>query len=101
MATSNPEPVADAISEYKDGQRPLPYWLLNVPESQWPSQCPAFLTDISPRNLDIINVPSDEFQLLSWAEVQETIRANRIQEFRRAPLYVSSDFFSAIFERDI
>lgn len=86
MATSNSEPVTDAISEYKSGKRPLPYWLLNVPESQWPSQCPAFLADISPRNLEIINVPSDDFQLLSWPEVQETIKANRIEEFRRAPL---------------
>ena len=86
MATPKPESAVDTISEYQAGKRPLPYWLLNVPESQWPSQCPAFLTDLSPRNLEIINFPEPEFQRLTWPEVQATIRANHIDDFRRAPL---------------
>ncbi|KAF6237504.1 hypothetical protein HO173_004394 [Letharia columbiana] len=87
MAPSNPTDSAVAtISSYRAGKRPLPYWLLNVPEPQWPSQCPPFLTDISPRNLDIVNVPEAAFQRLTWPEVRRTIRANRIEEFRRAPL---------------
>lgn len=86
MATPNPEPTVDTISEYKAGKRPLPYWLLNIPEPQWPSQCPAFLADISPRNLEIINIPEADFQRLTWPEVRRTIKANRIDEFRRAPL---------------
>ncbi|CAF9931520.1 hypothetical protein IMSHALPRED_008650 [Imshaugia aleurites] len=86
MATQTPDSTTATLSEYKAGKRPLPYWLLNVPEPQWPSQCPAFLADISPRNLEIINSPQTEFQRLSWPEVQRTIRANRIDEFRRTPL---------------
>lgn len=88
MATPKPNPAVATLSEYKAGKRPLPYWLLNVPEPQWPSQCPAFLTDISPRNLEIINCPAAEFRRLTWPEVQATIKANRIDDFRRAPLYV-------------
>lgn len=86
MATSNSDSAVDTTSAYRAGKRPLPYWLLNVPEPHWPPQCPAFLTDISPRNLEIINCPEAEFQRLTWPEVQRTIRANRIDDFRRAPL---------------
>ena len=86
MATSKPDSAVDPLSEYRAGKRPLPYWLLNVPESQWPSKCPAFLTDISPRNLEIIDFPEGDFQRLTWPEVRQTIKANRIDEFRRTPL---------------
>lgn len=86
MATREPDPPADPNSEYRAGKRPLPYWLLNVPEPQWPSQCPPFLADISARNLEIVNVPAAEFQRLTWPQVRRTIGANRIDDFRRAPL---------------
>lgn len=76
----------DPTSSYKAGKRPLPYWLINVPEPQWPSQCPPFLADLSPRNLEIINFPDADFQRLTWPQVQGTIRANKIDDFRRAPL---------------
>ena len=97
MATPKPDPAVATLSEYKAGKRPLPYWLLNVPEPQWPSQCPAFLADISPRNLEIINCPAAEFRRLTWPEVQATIKANRIDDFRRAPLCVFFFFSFAAF----
>ncbi|KAL9137038.1 MAG: hypothetical protein Q9175_001748 [Cornicularia normoerica] len=80
------ESAVDTIPQYRAGKRPLPYWLINVPEPQWPSQCPAFLADISPRNLEIVNFPDAEFQRLTWPQVQRTIKANRIDDFRRTPL---------------
>ena len=86
MAASKTKPAVHTVSEYRAGKRPLPHWLLNVPESQWPDQCPEFLTDISPRNLEIIDVPEADFQRLTWPEVQRTIETNRIDDFRRAPL---------------
>lgn len=54
-------------------QSPIPYWIINVPESQRPTECPEFLLDISDRNKEIINLPQDEYNILSWPEVQDLI----------------------------
>lgn len=86
MSPSPPPSSPDPLSPYRTGALPLPYWLLNVPESRWPPSCPPFLSDISPRNRSIVNVRSADFTRLSWDQVKETIRANRIDEFVRAPV---------------
>ena len=52
---------------------PLPYWLVNVPKSQWPAECPDFLRDISERDKAMVSIPESEFHSLTWPEVQELV----------------------------
>ncbi|KAL1974391.1 hypothetical protein VTN31DRAFT_4595 [Thermomyces dupontii] len=66
-------------------QQPLPYWLVNVPREQWPETCPEWLRDTSEKNKGILATPDEKFQRLSWDEVKEIVRTNRIELFRRVP----------------
>ncbi|KAF2090150.1 hypothetical protein K490DRAFT_35476 [Saccharata proteae CBS 121410] len=63
----------------------LPYWLVNVPRDQWPAECPEFLREVSEKDRAIIGTPDSEYQAMSWAEVQEIIKTNRIDLFQRKP----------------
>ncbi|MCJ1457826.1 hypothetical protein MMC28_008195 [Mycoblastus sanguinarius] len=72
------------MTEAKENAK-LPYWQVNVPENQRPATCPQFLREIGTRNEEMISVPEDEFHRLTWPEVQELIKTNRIDLFRRAP----------------
>lgn len=65
---------------------PFPYWLVNVPKSQWPAECPDFLRDISERDKAMISIPASEFHRLTWPEVQEIVKTNKIDKFQRSPL---------------
>jgi hypothetical protein len=49
----------------------LPFWLVNVPRSQWTSECPAFLRDQPPKNVQCLATPDSHYQRQSWEEVQE------------------------------
>lgn len=51
----------------------LPYWLVNVPRSQWTAECPAFLRDQPPKNVQCLATPDSHYQRQSWEEVQEII----------------------------
>lgn len=64
----------------------LPYWLLNVPKSDWPKSCPDYLQDISPRNRAILSVDNDKFVKATWEQVKEIVHLGDINQFRRAPL---------------
>ena len=57
----------------RNPSEPLPYWLINIPQSQWPASCPGFLRDISSRDKAMISIPESEFHRLSWPEVQELV----------------------------
>jgi hypothetical protein len=63
----------------------LPYWQVNVPVDQRPAECPDFLQDANAKDQRILATPDAEFQRLSWPEVQELIRTNRIDMFQRVP----------------
>lgn len=69
----------------KSPKEPLPYWLVNVPKSQWPSECPAFLADQSQRNRDLLSIPDTEYKLQTWDEIKEIIQNNDLQRFQRVP----------------
>lgn len=51
----------------------IPFWCVNVPESEWPEECPAFLLNITDRDRDIVSTPDDQYHRPSWEEVQEFI----------------------------
>ena len=55
----------------------LPYWLVNVPEEQWPSSCPDFLANVSSTDKDILSTLDDDYHRLTWPEVQEIISESR------------------------
>ena len=63
----------------------LPYWLVNVPPELRPSTCPSFLQNVNERDRRILSTPDSEYHRLSWPEVQEYIRINRIDLFQRLP----------------
>ena len=52
----------------------LPFWLVNVPRTQWPSSCPEFLVDCSDKDRHTIGTPDAQYRRLSWPEVQAIIR---------------------------
>lgn len=51
----------------------LPYWLVNVPRSQWTAECPSFLRDQSPKNIQCLATPDDHWQRQDWESVQEIV----------------------------
>jgi len=63
----------------------VPYWLVNVPPAQWPQECPDFLAKASDRDRAILATPDDQYQRLTWSQVQAIIRTNRIDRFQRVP----------------
>ncbi|KAH0124604.1 hypothetical protein KCU67_g17702, partial [Aureobasidium melanogenum] len=67
------------------GPESLPYWQVNVPADQRSDECPDFLRDANEKDRKILATPDSEFRRLSWPEVQELIRTNRIDLFQRVP----------------
>ncbi|KAJ5933449.1 hypothetical protein N7454_005778 [Penicillium verhagenii] len=63
----------------------LPYWLMNVPQSQWTAECPSFLQNQSPKNIQCLSMSDSHYQRQKWELVQEIIRTNRIDRFQRVP----------------
>ncbi|USP76300.1 hypothetical protein yc1106_03574 [Curvularia clavata] len=63
----------------------LPFWLVNVPEDQRPSECPDFLKDCSDKDQKIIGTPDGEYKVLTWDEVREIVKSNRVDKFHRVP----------------
>ena len=51
----------------------LPYWLANVPENQWPAECPEFLRGLSDRDQALVGRLDKDYQRLTWPEVKEVI----------------------------
>ncbi|KAK7414296.1 hypothetical protein QQX98_006813 [Neonectria punicea] len=63
----------------------LPYWQVNVPESERSRECPGFLLDISDKDRGIISTPDSDYHVLSWDEVRRIAGANRLDQFQRVP----------------
>lgn len=63
----------------------LPYWLVNVPRSQWPVECPSFLRDLPLKSIETLSTPDELYERQSWETVKDIIRTNRIDRFRRVP----------------
>ena len=54
-------------------EAPLPFWLVNVPRDQWPTECPEFLKACNEKDRRIIGTPDDKYTLLTWEEVRELV----------------------------
>ncbi|EKV07843.1 Isochorismatase-like [Penicillium digitatum] len=79
---------ADAALHFHDHgapSEPLPYWLVNLPRSQWTAECPSFLRDQSPKNVQCLSTPNHLYTRQNWEQVKEIIGTNRIDRFQRVP----------------
>ncbi|KAG9194422.1 hypothetical protein G6011_04457 [Alternaria panax] len=63
----------------------LPFWLVNVPSDQWPSECPDFLRDIIEKDKAIIGTPDQDYKALTWDQVRDIVESNRVDKFHRMP----------------
>ncbi len=63
----------------------LPYWQVNVPEDARTEECPEFLRNLSIKDIGVIGTPDSEYRAATWQEVQELVRDNRLDDFRRVP----------------
>ncbi|CAI6337831.1 unnamed protein product [Periconia digitata] len=66
-------------------QEPLPFWMVNVPRDQWTDECPEFLSDCGDKDRRIIGTPDSDYRTLTWDEVRDLIRINRVDQFHRKP----------------
>ncbi|KXG45436.1 Protein of unknown function DUF3605 [Penicillium griseofulvum] len=63
----------------------LPYWLVNLPRSQWTAECPNFLRDQSPKNIKCLSTPDHLYTRQNWDQVKEITSTNQIDRFQRVP----------------
>jgi hypothetical protein len=61
-----------AVPAAEDNQS-LPYWLVNVPESERPAECPNFLINANEKDQGILSTPDAEYHVLTWAEAKDII----------------------------
>ncbi|KAH2119102.1 hypothetical protein KXW65_008718 [Aspergillus fumigatus] len=73
------------LNQDKNLAEKLPYWLVNVPPSQWPAECPPFLRDLPAKSISILSTPDAEYKKQDWETVKEIVRSNRIDLFQRVP----------------
>ncbi|KAI1911376.1 hypothetical protein LOZ61_003899 [Ophidiomyces ophidiicola] len=64
---------------------PLPYWLVNVPREEWPSECPEFLRDLPEKSIRVLATPDSEYVRLDWPAVRHFVETNQINRFLRLP----------------
>ncbi|EEH48302.2 uncharacterized protein PADG_04386 [Paracoccidioides brasiliensis Pb18] len=64
---------------------PLPYWLVNVSRSQWPSECPEYLRNLPQKSIQCLSMPDAQYQRQSWERVTTIVDSNQIHLLQRAP----------------
>lgn len=69
---------AKSLDEHNPTNKPLPYWLVNVPRSEWTTECPSFLRDLNEMMIDSLSTPIEQFCRADWARVKELVRKPRI-----------------------
>ncbi|KAI0175591.1 hypothetical protein GGR52DRAFT_319046 [Hypoxylon sp. FL1284] len=63
----------------------LPYWQVNIPESDRTTKCPEFLANLTVKDVGIISTPDSEYHVATWPEVQNIVAENRLGAFQRFP----------------
>ncbi|KAF7616418.1 hypothetical protein AFLA_000077, partial [Aspergillus flavus NRRL3357] len=61
------------LSQNRNLEEKLPYWLVNVPPSQWPAECPAFLRDLPAKSIAILSTSDAEYKRQDWETVREIV----------------------------
>ncbi|TKA76541.1 hypothetical protein B0A55_05663 [Friedmanniomyces simplex] len=88
MAANNPN-TTTTTPPHNPLPTPTEFWNANLPPSLHTPHCPPFLTYALPphnaKDRAILSTPDSDYTLQSWPEVQEIIRANRLDLFQRVP----------------
>lgn len=63
----------------------LPYWQVNVPGPERLVDCPDFLLNISEKDFSILSTPDRDYHILTWDEVRQIAKANKLDHFQRVP----------------
>lgn len=70
---SNPDPV------------PLPFFQVNIAPKDREDDCPAYLQNLSEKDIGIIGTRDEDYRVQTWDEVVDIVRTNRLQDFQRRP----------------
>lgn len=73
LTGADPDAPARFLQEHGLNSDTLPYWLVNVPRSQWTAECPSFLRDQSQKNIQCLATPDEKYRRQDWELVQEII----------------------------
>lgn len=60
----------------------LPYWLVNVPLNQRPSECPEFLIHANAKDRGILSTRDTDYHRQTWPEVREIKSENNNDHVR-------------------
>ncbi|KAI2618486.1 hypothetical protein GGR54DRAFT_157709 [Hypoxylon sp. NC1633] len=66
----------------------LPYWQVNVPESERTAECPEYLSSLNGKDIGVIGTPDCAYHVSTWLEVQNIVAENRLDDFRRIPSHL-------------
>ncbi|KAL1953942.1 hypothetical protein VTO42DRAFT_2020 [Malbranchea cinnamomea] len=82
---SNAASSITRIDKQVTHSEPLPYWLVNVPHAEWPSECPDFLRNQPEKNIRCLSIPDEQFKRQDWETVKGIIDSKKIDRFMRVP----------------
>ncbi|KAJ9245982.1 hypothetical protein DTO027B5_7573 [Paecilomyces variotii] len=87
VTDADPSDVDNNIPTVNDDSSPgsLPYWLVNVPRSEWPAECPEYLRDLVPKSIKCLSTPDEAYKRQDWELVKEIVGTNHIERFQRVP----------------
>lgn len=63
----------------------IPFWNVNIPESQHTPDCPPFLAVLAQKDRDIIGTLDAQHHVQTWSDVQRLAATNRLDLFERKP----------------
>lgn len=64
---------AHLVLDNNSAPEPLPYWLVNVPRSEWPAECPDYLRNLRPKNIQILSMPDELYERPEWDVVKALV----------------------------
>ncbi|CAG7919247.1 unnamed protein product [Penicillium olsonii] len=103
LTDANATALAQFLHDHNLAAETLPFWLVNIPRSQWTAECPGFLHGQPPKNIQCLSTPDDHYTRQDWAQVKAIIgqpgqipdaiiianssfiETNRIDLFQRVP----------------
>lgn len=65
----------------------VPFWNVNVEQSEWTNECPEFLRYAFNNDKDrgILTMPDAQYRRQSWEQVKQIVHENRLADFDRVP----------------
>ena len=68
------EPHASILTKIQpSNSETLPYWLVNVPSTEWPAECPDFLRDANEKDRGILATRNEDFVRMGWNDIRRVV----------------------------